>query len=148
MYNGSKNGRAQKLNFQLIAIENGEEVIVGDIIANSVEKVHEIARRKYGINYREYIIKIELGPPEEFDYAVHWATEDDYFGAPSREQISNAETDAQYEHREREQKIHDRATKCEDCGVPVSYKTRPFKRCAECKRKFEKERVHRARIKK
>ncbi len=145
---GRTRGRDQKLNFHLIINENGEEVILETIDAFTIEEVKEIAFRNYGKYYSVDQIKIELAPPEEFDYEVYWAMDDDYVGSPTIEQERNAKYDLDAMERISKSPEKKKISKCHDCGKEIEYNTKPFKRCSECKRKFERERVRRARLNK
>jgi len=116
------------------------------ILCEMIERFTIVQAKKYMENEygEEYHCVPAPGydPLKEFDYEwLDLGFERD--GEPSEEQRKSAETDSQYKQRRVRM-----ATKCVDCGVQVPYTTRPHKRCVECKRKFERARVHRARSKK
>ena len=128
--------------FTVYKKNDNENVLYDMTYWGTIEEAKNYVLRKYGEEY--YCTPdLEYDPVKDFDYEAF----DNWCGAPSKEQLMNAEMDSQYERRLLEEAKHNKATKCVDCGVQVTYTTRPFKRCVECKRKFERERVHRARKK-
>jgi len=66
-------------------------------------------------------------------------------GAPDPKDALNAEHDLQWETNEKNKPKKTNVTKCVDCGKKLEYKTRPFKRCPDCKKKHERERKRRSR---
>jgi len=87
----------------------------------------------------EYLIEEEAteGFTESFDT---------WMSVPTEEQLSSAHFDEHYKETIKMQSENrKRVSHCIDCSKLVPYKTKPFKRCPECKKRFERERVRAAR---
>jgi len=127
--------------FAIYEKSDNEAILCEMIERFTIVQAKKYVENEYGDGYH-CVPAPGYDPLKEFDYeGLDFGFERD--GEPSKKQLTNAEDDSQYEQRRLRM-----ATKCVDCGVQVPYKTRPYRRCVECKRKFERERKRLARSKK